>query len=133
MASTPTGPIQPNTLSHLLADVSGPHLHQSRSPYGIAAAGWHRQVTHMTMPLYWLIYRHIGHKKVVMARAVAIWVFGLLASAIIGGLVGSRLEPMYSYDWEAWGALAGMFIFACLRLWLAALSSKRPTPPTPES
>jgi len=64
----------------------------------------------------------------VMARTVAIWIFGLLASAIIGGLVGSRLEPMYSYDWGVWGALAGMFAFACLRLWLAAPSKKGPTP-----
>jgi len=58
-----------------------------------------------------------------MARPIAIWVFGLLASAIIGGLVGSQLEPKYSYDWEAWGALAGMFAFACLRVWLAASSN----------
>jgi hypothetical protein len=43
----------------------------------------------------------------VMARTVAIWIFGLLASAIIGGLVGSRLEPVYSYDWGMWGGLAG--------------------------
>ena len=63
-----------------------------------------------------------------MARTIAIWIFGLLASAIIGGLVGSRLQPMYSYDWEVWGALAGMFTFACLRLWLAAPS--KPPPPT---
>jgi hypothetical protein len=58
----------------------------------------------------------------VMGRTIAIWVFGLLASAIIGGLVGSRLQPPYSYDWGMWGALAGMFAFACLRLWLAAPS-----------
>jgi hypothetical protein len=57
-----------------------------------------------------------------MARTVAIWIFGLLASAIIGGLVGSRLEPRYSSDWGFWGVLAGMLTFACLRLWLAAPS-----------
>jgi heme/copper-type cytochrome/quinol oxidase subunit 1 len=58
----------------------------------------------------------------VMARTVAIWIFGLLASAFIGGMVGARLQPPYSYDWEIPGALAGMFTFACLRLWLAAPS-----------
>jgi len=57
-----------------------------------------------------------------MARTIAIWVFGLLASAIIGGLVASRLEPAYSNDWGVWGALAGMLTFACLRLWLGAPS-----------
>jgi len=58
-----------------------------------------------------------------MARTIAIWIFGLLASAIIGGLVASRLQPMYSHeDWGVWGALAGMLTFACLRLWLAAPS-----------
>jgi heme/copper-type cytochrome/quinol oxidase subunit 3 len=72
-----------------------------------------------------------GRDGAVMARTIAIWIFGLLASAIIGGLVGSRLEPMYSYDWGVWGALAGMLAFACLRLWLAAPSKKGPTPPTP--
>jgi heme/copper-type cytochrome/quinol oxidase subunit 3 len=64
-----------------------------------------------------------GRDGAVMGRTIAIWIFGLLASAIIGGLVGSRLEPAYSSnDWGVWGALAGMLTFACLRLWLAAPS-----------
>jgi hypothetical protein len=59
-----------------------------------------------------------------VVRTVAIWVFGLLASAIVGSLLGSRMEPPYSYDWGVWGALAGMFTFACLRLWLAGPQAK---------
>jgi hypothetical protein len=56
-----------------------------------------------------------------MARTIAIWVFGLLASAIAGGLVASRLTPQYSDDtvWGMFGILGGMFAFACIRLWLA--------------
>lgn len=77
-------------------------------------------------------------KIVVMARTIAIWIFGLLASAIIGGFAGifaGHFSEMSPYaGTELWGALAGMFAFACLRLWLTApskTSSKGPTPPTP--
>jgi hypothetical protein len=54
-----------------------------------------------------------------MIRSIGIWVFGLLASAIVGGLAGLRVEhdPPYSIDW-LWGILAGMFTFACVRLWI---------------
>ena len=63
----------------------------------------------------------------VMARTIAIWIFGLLASTIIGGFAGglvSHLSGSSPYDQtpELLGALAGMFTFACLRLWLAAPS-----------
>jgi len=64
----------------------------------------------------------------VMGRTVAIWIFGLLASAIIGGFAGilaGHLGGMSPYaSTELWGGLAGMFAFACLRLWLAGPSSK---------
>jgi hypothetical protein len=64
--------------------------------------------------------------RAAMARTIAIWIFGLLASAIIGGFAGSlagRLGGMSPYaGTELWGALAGMFTFACFRLWLAAPS-----------
>jgi hypothetical protein len=53
-----------------------------------------------------------------MARAIAIWIFGLLASAIIGGFVGAHLNE--HAEALLWGALAGMCAFACLRLWLSA-------------
>jgi len=63
-----------------------------------------------------------------MGRAIAIWIFGLLASAIIGGFAGiiaGHVGDMSPYaSTELWGALAGMFTFACVRLWLAAPSSK---------
>jgi hypothetical protein len=58
-----------------------------------------------------------------MTGPIAVWVFGLSASALAGGLVGSRLEPLYSNDGDLWGALVAMFTFACLRLWLAAKGS----------
>ena len=61
-----------------------------------------------------------------VARTIAMWVFGLLASAIIGGFAGTvagNLGGMSPYAaTEAWGACAGMLTFACLRLWLAAPS-----------
>jgi hypothetical protein len=51
-------------------------------------------------------------------RTFGIWVFGLLASAIVGGLVGDRLYTGYGSDGGFFGVLAGMFAFACARLWL---------------
>ena len=51
-------------------------------------------------------------------RTVGIWVFGLLASAIIGGVIGGVLDGPYSYDRGFLGVFAGMFTFACARLWL---------------
>jgi uncharacterized membrane protein YfcA len=56
-----------------------------------------------------------------MVRTIAIWVFGLLASAIIGGFAGAHLSETYDAA-LFWGALAGMLAFACLRLWLATPS-----------
>lgn len=55
-----------------------------------------------------------------MGRTIAIWVFGLLASAIVGAVGGSQLNMP---DGGFWGLLAAMFAFACLRLWLS--SSKK--------
>ena len=63
-----------------------------------------------------------------MMRTIGIWVFGLLASAIVGGFVASRFESQYDYshDLGLMGALAGIFAFACIRLWLGGSSSKKP-------
>jgi hypothetical protein len=58
-----------------------------------------------------------------MGRTIAIWVFGLLASTIVGGMVGSRFDT-YSTDNAFWGMLAGIFGFICLRLWLAGPRAK---------
>ena len=49
-----------------------------------------------------------------MARRISIWVFGLLASGIFGGLIGQQLE--YG-EGGIWGFLGGAFAFACFRLW----------------
>jgi hypothetical protein len=56
-----------------------------------------------------------------MVRTIAIWIFGLLASAIIGSFAGAYFGGTYDVAF-LWGALAGMLAFACLRLWLAAPS-----------
>jgi hypothetical protein len=54
-----------------------------------------------------------------MAKSIAVWVFGLLAAAIFGGMVGSRLVPG---DGPFLGVLGGLFAFACARLWVAGPS-----------
>jgi hypothetical protein len=51
-------------------------------------------------------------------RTFGIWVFGLLASVIVGAIIGLKLEIGYGNDGAFWGALAGMLAFACARLWL---------------
>lgn len=54
-----------------------------------------------------------------MRRSLAIWVFGLLASGIFGGMVGSHL----TYDGGFFGFVGGIFAFICLRLWLTPKST----------
>ena len=44
---------------------------------------------------------------VVMVRTIAIWIFGLLASAIIGSFAGAYFGGTYDVAF-LWGALAGM-------------------------
>jgi hypothetical protein len=55
-------------------------------------------------------------------RTLGIWVFGLLASAIAGGLIGSKFDDGYSSSSGFWGFLAGVLAFACVRLWLGQSS-----------
>jgi hypothetical protein len=50
-----------------------------------------------------------------MARTIALWVFGLFPSAIVGGYLANQFM---SFGSDLFGALAGMSAFACLRLWL---------------
>jgi len=48
-------------------------------------------------------------------KRIAIWILGLLASVIIGGLIGAWL-----LDHKVailLGSLAGAFVFAAIRLW----------------
>jgi hypothetical protein len=54
-----------------------------------------------------------------MARVIAIWVFGLFASALIGGMIA---HYFYGSDVDVFGALAGMAAFACGRIWSMAIS-----------
>jgi hypothetical protein len=54
-----------------------------------------------------------------LMRTFGIWVFGILASAIIGGVIGSRLDDLATGDLMIiLCGLAGIFTFACIRLWL---------------
>lgn len=51
-----------------------------------------------------------------MARTIGLWAFGLLASAIFGGLIG---ETFPNRDGGFLGMVGGPLAFACARLWLA--------------
>jgi len=56
-------------------------------------------------------------------RTTAIWVFGLVAAAIIGGFIGSAYDTTFNpYGGGAggfFGAIGAICIFACARLWLS--------------
>jgi len=52
-------------------------------------------------------------------RTFGIWLFGLIASAMIGGMIG---HYFYGGDFDVFGGLTGMAVFACARLWLASPS-----------
>jgi hypothetical protein len=56
-----------------------------------------------------------------MARTIAIWIFGLLASAVIGAWINALVnEYTHSYTPDGFGVIGGMCAFACVRLWLAS-------------
>ncbi len=55
-----------------------------------------------------------------IARTIAIWVFGLLASAIIGWGAGRAVGPYF----EPGGLVAGLCAFSCLRLWWSEARAK---------
>ncbi len=54
-------------------------------------------------------------------KRVAIWVCGILACGIFGGLVGSNLD--FS-NGGFFGFLGGALAFTCARLWLAEAAPK---------
>ena len=60
-----------------------------------------------------------------MTRTIFIWIFGVLASGIIGALVGSRFDTGWGSDNAFWGFLAGILVFACARLWFGERKSKQ--------
>jgi len=49
------------------------------------------------------------------ARTIWIWITGVLASMIVGGLLGDRINPYGPGGF--FGVLAGPLIFTCARLW----------------
>jgi hypothetical protein len=49
-------------------------------------------------------------------RTFAVWLFGLLAAGIFGGVIGVYLAPYY--DGGALGFIGGLCAFTCARLWL---------------
>jgi hypothetical protein len=57
-------------------------------------------------------------------RTFGIWVSGLLASAFVGGFIGSVFESPYDYTHDRMfsGGIAGLLVFTCARLWLAGKS-----------
>lgn len=54
-------------------------------------------------------------------RRALIWVFGILASGIVGALAGQELDYV---NGGIAGFLAGAFAFACARLWIGERTSK---------
>ena len=51
-------------------------------------------------------------------RVLAIWITGIAAFGILGSLVGFALAKNSTGEWA--GAIAGVFLFVCVRLWFAA-------------
>lgn len=53
-------------------------------------------------------------------RAILIWITGLLASSLIGSIIGGKMDPNPSYGGsgtDVVGFGAGLLAFACVRLW----------------
>ena len=51
-----------------------------------------------------------------MYRTIALWVFGLFASGMIGGMIANHFG-FGQNDTAIFGGLACMAAFACVRLW----------------
>jgi hypothetical protein len=62
-----------------------------------------------------------------VARTIGIWVFGLLASLIVGVVIGSYVGPGGGDAGigAVYGGLAAMSAFACARLWLGPAKGER--------
>jgi hypothetical protein len=54
-----------------------------------------------------------------VVRTIVIWIFGLPACAIVGGMIGTLIQPPHG-DWGGMGALAGVLAFSGLRVWFTA-------------
>ena len=69
----------------------------------------------------WVLRR--WHDRKMNIRSIGIWIFGLIASALIGAFIASRLGPHGSVnEYFNYGLIAGACAFACTKLWLG----KRP-------
>jgi len=49
-----------------------------------------------------------------MLRIIALWIFGLFASAMVGGMI---VDYFYGSSTDIFGAMMGMAAFACGRHW----------------
>lgn len=59
-------------------------------------------------------------------KKVGIWIFGLIASGVGGGVATVFLvHPLYERqdNWFAIGLIGGVSAFACIRLWTAKISN----------
>lgn len=62
----------------------------------------------------------MGVREGAMGRLIALWIFGIAASAIFGGLIGDYLDGDNLYGKGGfWGFVGGACAFVCARLWLA--------------
>ena len=50
-------------------------------------------------------------------RTIGIWITGLLASSIAGGILGDAIDSGMSDGYGFLGAVAGALAFTCFRLW----------------
>jgi hypothetical protein len=60
-----------------------------------------------------------------LMRTRTIWVFGVLASVTVGGMIGIWLLQAGPGS-AAWGAAAGALTFVCFRSWPPATSNELP-------
>jgi hypothetical protein len=63
-------------------------------------------------------------------RAIASWIFGLLASMIVGGMFGAWLLNSWLVG-GVWGVLAGAFTFACFHPWPTSTPNSDGDPKAP--
>lgn len=59
-----------------------------------------------------------------MARTVGIWVSGLIAGAIFGAFIGQALDASSMGDPGVPGAIGGMCLFICARLWATSRAER---------
>jgi hypothetical protein len=75
-----------------------------------------------------IFHRNNAERAERQMRTAGIWICGLAASAIVGGIVGSRFDETSSLYggtiYWLWGTLAGLLTFACVRLWATSAKTK---------